>query len=280
MMEGGFVHAAGGEKNSILSSLLNGWRIDTIPELYVASSKLKPGKPANAVILRAVVMLDGVSYERNPVQITATVPTRRDGILSRLVGNEDRVTGERWIRHIRAAKDRTTETQLSPTFQIINGKPTNLRVLMCVVEKNLAIPNAIEIRTGEKNTMFPVKYSEVNTEVGSTTSAAWVEGPVKAELLTALSSVAKLGRGAVHFEIRNGSPIDLELGREAAMRISDVLVGYKLRGGEIADEQLAWFREQVETGDKQLIMLTNGVKLQKYVEAPRMAVRSDVPTAK
>src|SRR5579871_1964317 len=50
VVEGGFIHAAGGKKYDVILAL-NGWRVDSIPELYVASQKLKPGNVATALIL-------------------------------------------------------------------------------------------------------------------------------------------------------------------------------------------------------------------------------------
>ncbi len=192
VVDGGFVQLAGGKQADILVGL-NGWQVRSVVDFYAAIRTLEPGKEAE---VKLIAVDDNLVYAKNPVTKKAVVPTMREAILSRLLTNEDRVSGDVWVEHPKEDKklifiqaDKVSLCQIAPYFQVKNGKAVNLRVFLCVLRPGFLLPNAIGIRAGDQYTEFPVRFGDVGSKIGVPNSASWVDWPVDDKLFESLSTL-------------------------------------------------------------------------------------------
>jgi hypothetical protein len=264
VLEGGLAHLAGVKPLDLIVGL-NGWRTDDNAEFAAAIGSLALGETCELRVLRATLVDSRLTYAKMPVVLSGKVPTRKDALLARLILDEDRVSGAKWIRHVHALKSETEATQVKPYFQIVNGKATNLRIVFAVVKKAGHLPHDIGLRANDVYVEYPVPFPDVKVDFER--GAYWVDWSVDAKLRKSLIAIAESGKGIVRFSDRNSRVVDFELDARDVRHITDVLVGYKLHGGEIEDSELAWYSQQIKQADDQARAMAEGVQLQKWSEA-------------
>ncbi|MDB5344326.1 MAG: hypothetical protein JWP89_2703 [Schlesneria sp.] len=254
----GVLKASGAGRLDILVAI-DGYRVETVPEFRAAVVRLVPGKETIFTLAKHEVTASGLDYKT--ITFTAVVPTRREAILASLKVAEDRVTGQRWAKHVEGL----TGNGIVPYFQLFNDAATNLRVQIQTVNERLLIPTEIVIRSGDVLSRFPVKFDEVSTDIGGGLASALIDWKVNDEMLDTLTSIAVRDASILRFEARDSKVRDIDLDDEDSQKIADVLVAYKLKGGNIPNEKMKWWEERAKKKDEQAA----GVDLKK-LEPPKV----------
>lgn len=243
IMKGGFYDNVGLPRFSVVVAV-NGWRIDAPQDVAAAMKDVKAGDSISIHAMPATV-----SETLNlaaPKKFTAVVPSRRDALMGRLVIDEDRVTGTKWVKHALASKG---AEPVSTYFQLKDDKAINLRVLFKLQGPNFVIPVKIGVRHGETYTPFPVNFPEVGTRIG-TPSSSWVDWSVDEKLAAVLAGLATAEKGIMRFEGRD-EVADKDLDEDECQRIGDMLLAFRLRGGDIAEVGYKWYVDGLEAHLKQ-----------------------------